>query len=108
MAVVDEAIAAEAVQAWEAKHGLRAPEWVGRKAVLDSYEDGGGLWSHDGKPTFSDEFLAWASRHMGQGYSLAICDGQFVDIVTSYCHSGYVAGRLDERAKTCPQFVGEA
>jgi hypothetical protein len=78
---------------------MTEPAWKARKAEFDAMDDGHGPYMHGELlagltvPPEWPEFLVWADRHLGQGYSLACCDGDLIDRVTSYCFTGYLAGR---------------
>lgn len=76
--------------------------WQERKAKLDVADDGEGpylMWSFDSeqrklrKQAAWQDFLDWANDHLGQGYSLACCDGAIIDEVTHNAFKGYLVGR---------------
>lgn len=74
------------------------PSWLPAKRALDAMDDGEGPWMHwgfgrDGERALWLDFKEWADDNLGQGFSLACCDGQLVDQVTSWCFHGYRVGR---------------
>lgn len=66
--------------------------WREHKATCDALDDGHGPATWDGTPLEWDTFLAWAKDHLGQGYSLACCEGTILDPVTSWAFKGFQAG----------------
>jgi hypothetical protein len=70
-----------------------------RRAEYDRFDDGHGpyklirLSGDSASPPYWEEFKAWASDELGQGYSLACADGSILDAVTRWCYHGYRAGR---------------
>ena len=83
------------------------PAWKAEKAALDAMDDGDGpymcwLWSDAEvarRRAYWQDFLVWATDNLGQGYSLACCEGSVIDPVTSHCFEGFVVGREWVRAK---------
>lgn len=45
------------------------------------------------EPNNFPSFIEWAKEHLGQGYSLELEDGTFVDPVTRWAFVAYKAGR---------------
>ena len=79
------------------------PEWKKRKAIYDEHDDGYGPYmehlliplpmTSEAPPHWAD-FKVWASKHLGQGYSLACADGSILDEVTLWCFRGFRDGRM--------------
>lgn len=51
------------------------------------------MYINEKNSEYWDDFLRWASRNLGQGYSLEVDDGLIVDRVTAWAFIGYAAGR---------------
>lgn len=84
------------------------PAWVAEKATLDALDDGEGPyldWFWEEEPVIAQrrgywaDFLTWAAENMGQGFSMACSEGNLLDVVTSHCFQGYIAGREAEMSR---------
>jgi hypothetical protein len=81
----------------------KVDNWKARKRAVDAADDGNGPYMHwiccnddvaaRRKALRNDFEKDWCYRHLGQGYSLACCDGGYVENVTDYAFKAYVAGR---------------
>ena len=76
------------------------PPWKAEKDAMDALDDGYGpylewVWQDnaDAKKTAWNDYLAWASMNLGQGFSVACVDGQIIDMVTQESFKGFLAGR---------------
>lgn len=80
------------------------PKWVAQKAAMDALNDGTTPWSigqSEPDPLWTP-FKVWAERHLGQGYSLSVCEGDILDPTTSWTFTAFKAGaafngRLNDR-----------
>ncbi len=52
-----------------------------------------------------EKFKIWADEHLGQGYSLDMEDGSFVDRVTRWAFVAYKAGLKDGNATVIGKIV---
>lgn len=77
------------------------PAWRAEKAAMDAIDDGHGPYSswawagEEGKQrgvTRWRDFLVWAADNLGQGFSLACCEGSVLDPITDATFHGYMAG----------------
>ena len=79
---------------------LPEPAWVKIKAEHDALDDGRGPWypiTDEAQVALVAqtwaEFVAWASLHLGQGYSLACSHGDILNEVTSWAFAAFAAGK---------------
>lgn len=87
------------------------PAWKAQKAALDALDDGslpGGLLSDMTGREHWPPFKAWANDYLGQGYSLAVMEGDVLDPITWHTFHGFCAGRATPPTpKPSAKHVGE-
>ena len=80
----------------------KVPEWLPVKMRMDALDDGQGpqmAWLFSDEHTRHAkqigwcEFVVWALDTLGQGYSLACCEGTILDPTTAWAYAGFLAGK---------------